>query len=347
MRPINYQITNPLINRLIEIERLSIQIKMTDKEEGVVLKMRQNLQVQNIFHMGHLLGANISLKDASKFIQGKIENEELPFIVLKNFRNALEYIRSNESNNYIDLNNNFILHLNRLLINGWKEDWEAKIRTDDQMDATFDDWLLLFDPNIGPLTIEKELLNSYDWYKNNITRINIFIRVPVLIYRFIQLMPFKYLNKLTIISILDFILQKGGYVTTNYLSIAKIFDRNNEKYLELWKKAIESPSGNITYWLEAFTEDVVIELTEVANSLNQIKENLNKSVSKPFLNLNKRQLKILRYLQTIPSVKREDYVQMFDVSTMTAFRDLNELLKRKLLRIDGKGRATKYYLANR
>ena len=82
---------------------------------------------------------------------------------------------------------------------------------------------------------------------------------------------------------------------------------------------------------------------EMVKTLNEE----DKSSKKPFLDLNKRQLKILRYLQTIPTVKREDYVQMMDVSTMTAYRDLTELMEKKLVKLEGQGRGTKYMLSNR
>ena len=65
----------------------------------------------------------------------------------------------------------------------------------------------------------------------------------------------------------------------------------------------------------------------------------------PFLDLNPRQLKVLRYLQNVPYIKREDYCHMMDVSTMTAFRDVNDLVRKKLLKVEGQGRGTKYRLS--
>ena len=76
-------------------------------------------------------------------------------------------------------------------------------------------------------------------------------------------------------------------------------------------------------------------------------EEEKRNTSQPFLDLNKRQLKILRYLQNIPTVQRDDYCQMMDVSTMTAYRDLNDLVSKKLIKVEGQGRGTKYKLASR
>jgi len=38
---------------------------------------------------------------------------------------------------------------------------------------------------------------------------------------------------------------------------------------------------------------------------------------------------------------------MMDVSTMTAYRDLTELMEKKLVKLEGQGRGTKYMLSNR
>lgn len=117
--------------------------------------------------------------------------------------------------------------------------------------------------------------------------------------------------------------------------------------MRVWKTSALSPVGNATPWIEMFAQIIATEIKGVREKATRYSTDENKPTAQPFLNLNKRQLKILKYLQTIPTVKREDYVQMFDISTMTAFRDLNELLEKKLLRVDGQGRATKYLLGNR
>ena len=81
------------------------------------------------------------------------------------------------------------------------------------------------------------------------------------------------------------------------------------------------------------------------NLKDTIKE--GESKKQPFLNLNKRQLKILKYLQKISQIKREEYVEIMEVSTMTAYRDLDELVKKGLLKVSGQGRSTRYILASK
>jgi predicted HTH transcriptional regulator len=101
-------------------------------------------------------------------------------------------------------------------------------------------------------------------------------------------------------------------------------------------------------WIERFVKSMARDVEEQKNEIDkQMAEEQEKNAKQPFLDLNKRQLKILKYLQTIPTVKREDYCAMMDVSTMTAYRDLDDLVNKKLIKVEGRGRGTKYMLVSR
>jgi Fic family protein len=140
-------------------------------------------------------------------------------------------------------------------------------------------------------------------------------------------------------------LYKYGYLTQTFLPIVRELDQHNQENIKIWQKCIEDQDSS--NWLERFILNLNAAVKEDKDKILGL-VNTSKNTSKqPFLDLNRRQLKILRYLQTIPTVKREDYVQMMDVSTMTAFRDLTDLVEKKLLRVEGRGRGTKYLLLNR
>ena len=63
------------------------------------------------------------------------------------------------------------------------------------------------------------------------------------------------------------------------------------------------------------------------------------------LKLNYRQLQFLQSFQEHPQgIGVQDYKEQFQVSTITASRDLGDLFKKQLLARTGKGRATRYYL---
>jgi Fic family protein len=213
----------------------------------------------------------------------------------------------------------------------------------------------LYDKSIYPVNIQNELNDLISWYKTNISKINPLIRIAVVIYRLVRIYPFIALNKISLIALTDYLLYKNGYLTNTFIPTTRIFDTFEDEFLDAWNTSIQSGSSqgdintgeDITIWIERFIRNIGGDIQEAKEAVQKKTQEEDRGVKQPFLDLNKRQLKILKYLQTIPTVKREDYVQMMAVSTMTAYRDINELVDKKLLKTAGRGRGTKYMLRSR
>ncbi len=344
-----YQITNTLLNNIVKSEAIKTEIikeQITTKTRNYLLRQSKTL---DIFHFAHIIGLNLSLKDAEKVATGKrIVTNDPRGIVLNNLRNILEFNRSGVSDSYVDLDTNILLHLNKIMITDWREDWESKFRTaGESIDLTLENWIDFIDNRIESINIEKELNEVIDWYRGSATKIHPIIRLGTFLHRLIAISPFIFANKLTTIAIADFLFYKHSYVTKAYLPTVKNFDIYEDEYIETWRLNKENGTNDLTLWLERFSRNIAKDLEDVKKDLKRKQNEENKSTKQPFLDLNKRQLKILRYLQTIPTLRREDYVHMMDVSSMTAYRDLNELVQKRLLKVEGKGRGTKYMLYNR
>ena len=341
-------ITNKILTNIVNIEKEIVQLSNTDITTQQKTKLKSASKTLNLFHASHMIAFNMSLKEAEKISEGKIfDHDSQNHIILNNIRNLHEFIRSSLQDEYIDIDSSILLHMNKILLSNWKEVWEVKFRNPQLIEDTdWNDWLNLTDRTIEPLTLQDEVRSAFDWYKITTQKSYPLIRIAILIFRLIQVAPFSHLNKFTIIGASDFLLKKNGYLGDDLLSTYRLFDNNNTLFKDLITKInIESPK-DLTLWVEHFTESLARELKSVSLDIQEFAK-ANPVVKKTFLDLNKRQLKILKYLQTIPTVKREDYVQIMEVSTMTAFRDLNDLVTKKLLKVDGRGRATRYHLVNR
>ncbi|MCA9383938.1 DeoR family transcriptional regulator [Candidatus Dojkabacteria bacterium] len=343
-----YKLTNKLVTDLIKLELEKNNIENIETNTRIKNKLHKSSKALSIFHLAHMIGVSLTLKDAEKAADGKkLDTQDMRGIVLNNYRNALEYIRSNVASSYAEIDLNMLIHMNRLLLTGWKEEWEAKLRTDgSNFDETLDNFGSVVDTNFNTTYLQDEVLQALDWFKSSYLHVPDLVRIFALTYKLLRLAPFTYLNKLTILTITDFLLFKNGYVDKAHMSIIRNFDIYEQEYLEAFSYATEN-NDDITLWMERLVNNLINDFKDITDNVHKQIADDEKANKQPFLDLNKRQLKILRYLQTIPTVKREDYVQMMDVSTMTAFRDLSELVDKKLIRVDGKGRATKYMLYNR
>lgn len=345
-----YQITHSILNNIVKLE-----VDRNKIETGQMqTKIRNNLAARSksldIFHFAHLIGLKLTLKDAKKVSEGKrLVTDDARGTILNNYRNVLEFTRSNITDSYVDIDLNILLHLNKILLTDWRETWEAKFRTGgESIDMNLESWATYKDISIDSMNLQNELSNLLEWYKSNMSKVHPLIRIGVFVNRMVRISPYIFANKLTIIAITDFLLYKNGYTQKCFLPSSRNFDIYEDEYLEAWRTQSDADGEiDLTLWIERFVRNIAGDMSETRNEMTRILEEENKSIKKPFLNLNKRQLKILRYLQTIPTVKREDYVQMMDVSTMTSYRDLTQLVEKKLLKVEGEGRGTRYMLINR
>jgi len=343
----SYQLNERILNDLIRLEILKTEIRCMDIDNKGRVNMANKVKSTNMFHLARMIGVELTLKDAEKAIEGKrVVTEDARGVILNNFKNAMDFNRANTQDSSNDLDINIILHINKMLLSEWREEWDSKLRiTGEDNETLLDNWQDLKDKEIQPSHVQDELMSLIDWYKSS-SKIHPIIRTAVVIYGLVRLAPFVVLNKLTAITFADYILNKNGYSDESFLPSIRNFDMNDNEYTEAWNFAANN-GNDITLWLERFISSLANDYEFMKEDIEKLTKQDFKSSKQPFLELNKRQLKILRYFQTIPTVKREDYVQMMDVSTMTAFRDLDDLLHKKLIKVEGKGRGTKYMLTNR
>lgn len=339
--------TDKLVSTLVKIENAKTLISSMDLAYDNKYKLSQNAKSLDIFHLGHFLELDMTLKDAEKIASGlKLDDiKDENAYKLKNFRDAIDFTRSQISDSYAEVDLTTIMHFHKMIMQGWHKGWEAKLRSQSEDDIQPDDnWAVLQNAEIDKGRLEYELYELIEWYKSITIQITPVIRIGIFIYRLLDLYPFSYANKLTILAYADYLMYKNGFASKIYSSILRIFSANEMKFFE----AIDYSRKNydLAIWLETFAQCVYRDLMDIRENISEFVKEEEKSKDQPFLDLNKRQLKVLRYLQTVPMIKREDYCHMMEVSTMTAFRDLNDLVRKKLIKIEGQGRGTKYRLAS-
>lgn len=342
-----YTISNSILENIVRFEVTKNTIKMKDLSNYLKEKAQMESIALDIFHLSQLVGSKISLKEARSIASGKSFSEiDYRGNYLTNFRNAIEYFYSSNSFIY-PLEWKTFVHINKLMITNVFDDWEAKLRIGGEpVDPKDDNWIELRDQSLKPIDVQTELTNLIDWVKYNESIVSPVIVTAILIYKLIRIFPFVKLNKLSIITIAKFIMLKNDLLCNAMIPSVKLFDQFQVDFIECWKNTYLA-NDNLTQWIEKFSSVLSIEANNTLNFISKLIEDEKEKHKQPFLNLNRRQLKILRYLQTIPVVKREEYMRMMEVSTMTAYRDLSELTRKGLLKTQGKGRGITYSLTSR
>jgi hypothetical protein len=344
---VNFIYNNKIVNSLLKIETHKLSMLHTGFSSDTKYKISHDVKLKNIFYIATLLGLKqFTLKDAEKFLQTKnfvSESQSLEVQILRNSMNALDFNKSNLADTFSQLDENALLHINRLLLSNWKHSWDARFRNfQENVDETFDTWVNLRDKSLNDEERIQRYKNIINWFVDLKNDYPFWIKFSKWIYESIKLSPFIAANQLTTIIGSDFLLYKKGYSSKLFMSTVELFVQNNFEIIDTYKNCVKM--GEL-FWHEKFLEIVAAYFTNLRESLNKFIAIEENSKKQPFLELNKRQIKVLKYLQSVATIKREDYCHMMEVSSMTAFRDLNDLVNKKLIKVEGKGRATKYRLA--
>ncbi len=342
-----FNYSDKVVQNLVKIERSKAILENQDLSYGVRQKLLLQTKSYDILHFSNMLGLELTIKDAEKIANSqKIETmDEMRSIIIKNFKNVLDFNRSNVADTYSEFDKPIMLHLAKLILNQWRETWEANFRSfNEKLDERWDSYVVVRDTSLNVNEIENEINELVEWYKYSSPTIIPIVRIAIVMFRLMEISPFPAGNKFFILSILDYLFLKNGFGSKTYTSVIRMIVNNEEKFLKGYD--IVRKTYDMSHWIDIFTSIVSSDLISSREEINEFVAIEEKSKQQPFLNLNKRQLKILKYLQNVPTIKREDYCHMMDVSTMTAFRDLNDLVRKKLLKIEGKGRGTKYKLSS-
>jgi len=342
-----FSYNDKIVNNLIRIENLKTQISLIDLSTDIKYKLSLNARTQEIFYLANSLGVKFTLKDAEKIVTGlPVETfEDKRLQLIQNFRNVLEFNRSNSIDLHGEADLDLLIKLNEICADGVFDPHEVKVRGgNEHIIEKFDNWVILRDKSIKSEIVNDEIDCLLTWFKDVSPYMNSLVRHLILIFNLIDLAPFVSANKLTILSLADLMMLKYGLSTKLYTSTNFVFLLNEDKIIQTY--SISRSNMDASLWVQELLGLIIKSIQKTQDELQSYIIEEEKSKKQPFLDLNKRQLKILKYLQSVPTIKREDYCHLMEVSSMTAFRDLDDLVRKKLLKVEGKGRGTKYKLAS-
>lgn len=138
---------------------------------------------------------------------------------------------------------------------------------------------------------------------------------------------------------------------TKRSNIISDFDKFKSSYKDLQNKVRAIfPEMNATHrqWFESFLYNLNVEFDKlsenVLKTVDDLKIDSSKKPQNIFKTLNSRQYKLLTYLKKYPNIVRREYCTMFNISAMTAFRDLKDLENKGLIFGMGAGKGRKFGL---
>ena len=142
------------------------------------------------------------------------------------------------------------------------------------------------------------------------------------------------------------LLQKSGYGFRKLLSLDAYYQRSRDEYIKALQTSLGktyNPEYESTKWLEFFTDSVLLQATRLEQVLTDWRIMVERIHERwKTTGLNDRQVDGIIYASRMGYLTRKYYAEITNVSPITASRDIAEMVKRGLLKPEGKARNLKY-----
>ncbi|HOU76330.1 MAG TPA: Fic family protein [Candidatus Dojkabacteria bacterium] len=341
----NYYITNKILHHIVQFELAYKDIQNLPLPIKEKRDFYSSVKNENLYHIAKLIGVDISMKDAEKIFTGKEINVlEKPKVLLINYRNALEFISQMSKDKYLNLAPGTLLHLNKILTSNWTDSWNSgRFRSkEEKYNDEYDRWSHIRNGKSLKDFNQQYITEVLDWVKETRFQVHPLIKIAVAVYEIFSCYPFFTGNQLTILGLTEMLYSEFGIWEKSLLPINRHFYTNEEQYIKALTACIES--CDITMWIELFVKGVDNDTQQVREQIFRIEQEKVQQKKKLFLGLNSRQLQAINYLKKYSQITRKKYTEIMGISFMSSYRDLNELVKRKLIFQYGHGRSTFYTL---
>jgi len=119
------------------------------------------------------------------------------------------------------------------------------------------------------------------------------------------------------------------------------YDRDRQAYYAALKTA-QITDGDITRWLEYFTNGILYSVTEAKDAV--LKVGSKRKSGQAQIALTSKQMKIVEFINVNGKVTNRDLQSLFKISAQAVHKELVKLVELKVVKSIGEGRALRYVL---
>lgn len=349
-----YTITNKILKNIGIIEASKEVIDHAPLLPFYEKKFRNEAMVRAVHYGTHIEGNELNLNQAEKVMFGEtIVARERDVQEVINYRKAMEFIsqlqqsRRSVGENKYHLEEEIIRKIHRITTDrllaveraGEFRGTQVVVRNSATGEITFTP------PPPGDVPIKISDLLQFI----NITPeqdIHPVLKSGVVHYEFVRIHPFVDGNGRVGRALSTLILFLEGYDIRKFFSLEEYFDSDAYAYYDSLQSVARN-NGDLTGWLEYFTQGLAIELSKIKERIEKISVDAKlkqKLGGQPVL-LSERQLAIIEYIQKTGFLQNSGFKQLFPfISEDTVLNDLKALMKDGIIRKQGKTKAARYVM---
>jgi len=345
-----YTITNKILKYIGTIEACKEIIDHAPLLPYYEKKFQDDALVRMVHYGTHIEGNELDLSQAEKVVMGQqVIARERDIQEVINYRKVIEEIedfRSQEPGFKID--EVFIKKLHKMTVakilpeetTGVYRKTQVVIKNNQTGDVVFRPPL--------PLAVGYQIADLLAFIQSSESKeIHPVLLSGVVHYEFVRIHPFVDGNGRVARALSTLILFLSGYDIRKFFSLEEYFDSDSGRYYESLQ-SVEKDNGELTQWLEYFTEGLSIELAKVKERVENVSADIHikeRLGGKPLM-LTERQMKIIEYVRKMGYLQNQAFKTLFPmVSEDAVLLDIKTLVGAGLIKKHGVTKGAKYIMS--
>ncbi|MFN4212594.1 MAG: Fic family protein [Microgenomates group bacterium] len=343
----SFTITNKILTNIAKIEAAEEVIRHAPLLPLWEKQFKEEAIVRAVYHGTHIEGNLLHKDEAKDLLQGKeVVGRPRDIQEIINYRKVIEFIDEEAKRKIDKITEQLIKKLHRIIV--------EKILPPEQAGEYRSKQVIVRNSQTGEVTFRPPsplevpfLMREFIYWLNHQSQDNLHpvLKAGIAHHELVRIHPFIDGNGRVARVLATLILFLGGYDIRRFFSLEEYYDRDAAAYYENLQKA---SSGDLTSWLEYFTFGAAVEFGRIKEKILKLSRDvkLKERFGGQQIFLTERQIKIIEYIQSIGYLQNQSFPDLFpDLSEDTVLRDIQDLIKKGLLKKIGSTKGARYVIA--
>ncbi len=331
----DYRITEYLLELIAEIAAISSKIESKKIRFSLIARLQSEALERNTHSSTSIEGNSLSLAQVSAL--NRNEDITADFKQKKevlNYLAALRWIINNPERKISKVN---LLHLHRLIVKGLLPDEKTGKFKKKQNFVINEKKVVIFTPP-KPSECPKLISELLDWINKSL-KIHPIILSAIFHHQFVTIHPFSDGNGRVSRAAAQWILYQKNFDPHHILSLDDFYAQDRKKYYSKIQQAREL-DYDFTYWIEYVAEGIKETLKKTYSRMNKLSYSSQETIT-----ITPKQEELINLLCMHGSLGSIDLCRLLRINRARVNQLITPLIDGKIIKKEGKARATKYYLS--
>lgn len=343
-----FTITNKILKNIGIIEAAKEVIDHAPLLPYYEKKFREEAIIRTVHYGTRIEGNELNLTQAEKVLEGKeVVGRDRDIQEVINYRKVMELIEQQAISDKQKVDEEIIKRIHKLTVHkilpkdqcGEYRKTQVVVKNSKTQEISFRP------PASNAILPQVTDLVAYLNSKES-KEIHPILNSGIVHYELVRIHPFVDGNGRVARALSTLILFLEGYDIRKFFSLEEYFDSDADAYYQALQSVLQH-NGDVTQWLEYFTQGLAIELSKIKDKVERISVDgkLREKLGGKPLMLSDRQLKIIEYIQKTGYLQNQAFKSLFPmVSEDTILNELKVLLENGIIKKTGITKAAQYVM---